>query len=199
MLIYKPISQFISVLSHPLQYNVLSITTQSFKSPMSNEDLANAYNDYINSLNDLFNNLNDSSLSLNKSLFSFKLTERDEIKISLANTERLALANIRIEQPNEKFNIVINNTFNKEDEKKSKIPKKRNKLENGKINDDIKSTIDNDDEENSSPVIVDPIKLIHGGFTTPQVKSSQQKLMKNLNLITNVLHKRDKVLRLLDK
>lgn len=123
---------------------------------------AELYNSYMEEVNMLLKEIKNCELQLMKDLFKFKTTERDEIKIALFETKRKALLCVKYEDDELKLDI-------------------QSTLPNDKMNDDSKNTVEVDENEIE---VVDPIKLVHGGFTSLSIKNTQREYM---NLILHII------------
>lgn len=123
---------------------------------------AELYNSYMEEVSMLLKEIKNCELQLMKDLFKFKTTERDEIKIALFETKRKALLCVKYEDDELKLDI-------------------QSTLPNDKMNDDSKNTVEVDENEIE---VVDPIKLVHGGFTSLSIKNTQREYM---NLILHII------------
>ena len=161
--------------------------------------VANAYHEYNCAYDKLYESLRKSQNLLNKGFLSLKLTERDEIKYSLIDTKRKSLTNVRINEDDVdnkgEFVIDIQSTLNdvkeKETENDDNLHKRIGK--NG-VNDDNKIN-----EIKESIEVIDPIKLIHGGFTSLSIKQSQKESKDVIIKIIDVINKRQNLQNLLDE
>lgn len=123
---------------------------------------AELYNSYMEEVNMLLKEIKNCELQLMKDLFKFKTTERDEIKIALFETKRKALLCVKYEDDELKLDI-------------------QSTLPNDIMHDDSKNTVEVDENEIE---VVDPIKLVHGGFTSLSIKNTQREYM---NLILHII------------
>lgn len=128
----------------------------------SNTITADLYNSYMEELDSLLRELRDCELQLMKDMFRFKRTERDEIKIALFEIKRKALICVKFEE--DEFNLDMQSTLC---EKESS---------------DEKTGVTEIDEDKIE--VIDPIKLVHGGFTSLRVKDTQRDYM---NLVIHII------------
>lgn len=161
-------------------------------------DICLAYNDYLESYNELCRCIRNSEMSLMKSLLSFKLTERDEIRFALADTRRLALTCVTFTENKEEFKLDVKSTLTNEKKKENEEGTLRNR-KNGREESVVVEQKQKEAEKEKGetiPKVLDPVKLIHGGFTTFAVRESQRDASVTLNQIVNVINKKRRVLQL---
>lgn len=166
-------------------------------------ELSEAYNDYFQAYNELCKHLTKSHMSLLKGILSIKLTERDEIKFELFENKRLSLYKINIDQKNDLLDLdiesIIPTTKNKVNSKDNRDDNNNNNnilINRNKIKDEKTSEII---EEIDTIKVIDPIKLIHGGFIPLSLRNSQKDSNLAIFSIINVINKKIKLIKLLDK
>lgn len=176
------------------------------------ENISILYNEYNEAYNNLLKKIKNSELSILKLMLTFKLTERDEIKLTLFENKRLSMNRVIIDndtKDQDEFILDINScsktkTFTDKDESKDNVDlddKSSNINKDGLHNRHNKSKLTKsiiEVEGKDELQIINPIKMIHGGFVSPSFKNSQQDVNLVLVEIINVVNKKRKILKLLD-
>lgn len=125
------------------------------------ETTAELYNKYMEEYNKLLKDLKNCEFQLMNDFFKFKTTERDEIKIALFNTKRKPLVCVKHEDDALKLDLQSTLYDTKKDMEQIKD------IDQGEIK------------------VIDPIKLIHGGFTSVSIKKTAREYR---NLIIQIIH-----------
>lgn len=182
------------------------------KEAIENE-IAIAYNEYLEAYDRLCTCLQKSSISMTRSLLSLKSTERDEIRFALMENQRLALyctsapvdGDIKLD-----LKSILPSKEEKEKGCKKKVDQKDNEKENnsvlhnrnqekGKPGDGEGGRDGSVRESKKSFKVIDPIKLVHGGFAPLTVRESQKDASASIVQIIKVANAKKKVVDLLDK
>lgn len=181
-------------------------------------DIAIAYNEYLESYNELCTILQKSRMSVMKGLLSLRLTERDEITFALAENERLALYCAQIiegegdegEKEEGEFKLDVKSILPRKKKKKSDVVKDVHEKGNVDVHEEAdihnrkESKVgDKDDlkidEKSDELKVIDPIKLVHGGFVPLSIRNSQKDMSLTIQQIIKVVNKKQKINKLLDK
>lgn len=183
------------------------------------EEIAFAYNEYLEAYDALCTCLQRSSISLTKGLLGLKLTERDEIRFALMDNQRLALYCVNLQSDGDfkldLKSILADKKRKKEKESSTNDEKDVNLNDSGNVreNDELHCRVkernngrsSKSDEKGSTreckkePKVIDPIKLVHGGFTALSVRQSQKDASASISQIIRVVNSKRRILGLLEK
>lgn len=182
------------------------------------EDVALAYHEYLSAYDELLELLRKSEMSVMKGMLSFKLTERDEIKFALFENKRLALSCAEISDGDGDLKLKLkskstlkHNIKNSENIENIEKEKERKSIDNnftlqnrhhkGIFRKKVITNEEEDDNVNDSNSaqlnVINPIQLIHGGFTSLSIRQSQNDMNITIVQIINVINKKRKIEKLL--
>lgn len=190
----------------------VSMSTANTKETLEN-DIAVAYNEYLEAYDRLCTCLQKSSISMTKSLLSLKSTERDEIRFALMENQRLALyctsapvdGDIKLD-----LKSILPSKEEKQKGWRKKVDQKENEKENSSVlhsrNQEKDKPGDGEGGRDGSSMeskksfkVIDPIKLVHGGFAPLTVRESQKDASASIIQIIKVANAKRKVVDLLNK
>lgn len=161
------------------------------------EEISAAYNDYLEAYDTLCSGMQKSSMSVMKGMLSLKLTERDEILMSMLENKRLALTCVKTEIDGGLLSLNLKSTLKSTEKKKHVTIEGDSSVHNRKRKEEKEPVISSKGNENEDIKVIDPIRLIHGGFAPLSIRASQKDASNNIIQIINVINKRRKVLELL--
>jgi hypothetical protein len=151
---------------------------------------ADTYDAYFQSIDSTCHKFSDLQLSMTKSLLSFTPTQRDEIRVALQNRLRLPVLCVRVIEDGG-FELDVRSTITvKKDKKEVENSRKRKTATTATATPAI-ADVDDDD----SLVVLDPVKLIHGGFVPTSVKHAQREASNFVRGLMDVLNSRENVLK----
>lgn len=167
------------------------------------EEVAFAYDAYMSAYEELIKSQRKSEAVVMKGLLSLRLTERDEARFTLSETPRLAISCVRIDvdengvstlRQDIKSTLVAEKTLETTSQERN-----GDKLRNRKDGKLSKGVVEATQEEANVPKVVDPAKLVHGGFNSLSMKVAQAESRVTVTKIINVINLRNKVMRLLEE
>ena len=151
---------------------------------------ADTYDAYFQSIDSTCHQFSDLQLSMTKSLLSFTPTQRDEIRVALQNRLRLPVLCVRVIEDGG-FELDVRSTITvKKDKKEVENSRKRKTATTATATPAI-AAVDDDD----SLMVLDPVKLIHGGFVPTSVKHAQREASSFVRGLMDVLNSRESVLK----
>lgn len=167
-------------------HNNIDITSVS----TYDDTTADTYDAYFQSIDSTCHQFSDLQLSMTKSLLSFTPTQRDEIRVALQNRLRLPVLCVRVIEDGG-FELDVRSTITvKKDKKEVENSRKRKTATTATATPAI-AAVDDDD----SLVVLDPVKLIHGGFVPTSVKHAQREASSFVRGLMDVLNSRESVLK----
>lgn len=176
-------------------------------------EIASAYNEYLEACDGLCTCLQKSSISMTRSLLSLKSTERDEIRFALMENPRLALYCTSSQADGDmKLNLksILPTKEKKQSGRRKKVNQKENEKEDsnvlhsrieekGKLGDGEGRNEGSAKESKKTLKVIDPIKLVHGGFASLTVRESQKDASASIVQILKVANAKRRVVDLLDR
>ena len=151
---------------------------------------ADTYDAYFQSIDSTCHQFSDLQLSMTKSLLSFTPTQRDEIRVALQNRLRLPVLCVRVIEDGG-FELDVRSTITVKKDKKEVENSRKRKTATTATDTPAIAAVDDDD----SLVVLDPVKLIHGGFVPTSVKHAQREASSFVRGLMDVLNSRESVLK----
>mgnify|MGYP003361784855 CR=1 FL=1 len=169
-------------------HNNIDITSVS----TYDDTTADTYDAYFQSIDSTCHQFSDLQLTMTKPLLSFTPTQRDEIRLALQNRLRLPVLCVRVIEDGE-FELDVRSTIPvKKDKKEVENSRKRKTTTTDTTTTTTAiAAVDDDD----SLVVLDPVKLIHGGFVPTSVKHAQREASSFVRGLMDVLNSRERVLK----
>ena len=167
-------------------HNNIDITSVS----TYDDTTADTYDAYFQSIDSTCHQFSDLQLSMTKSLLSFTPTQRDEIRVALQNRLRLPVLCVRVIEDGG-FELDVRSTITVKKDKKEVENSRKRKTATTATDTPAIAAVDDDD----SLVVLDPVKLIHGGFVPTSVKHAQREASSFVRGLMDVLNSRESVLK----